>query len=120
MTEPIEAIAERVDRSMRTSAARGIARRVHEALGNVPAEEAFLDALAAEPTWGRAEGRRFACVFGDRDVRIAIPTPFHPHAMMRLVVRTEINVCLGDCDPILLADLHSLAQRELEQLLSAR
>ena len=51
---------------------------------------------------------------GERAVTITVPTPFNAAAMLRLVVRTEVNVCLGDADATLLADLHAIAQRELE------
>jgi hypothetical protein len=36
--------------------------------------------------------------------------------LIRLITRVEINVFLGDSDPEILADLHSLAQRELQLL----
>ena len=118
MTEdaPIESMATRADRSMRTFAARSIAQNVYEKLGDAPSEDALLHALGTARSWKRGDDGRFTCAFGDRNVTITVPTPFSAPAMLRLVVRTEVNVCLGDADPTLLADLHAIAQRELESL----
>jgi hypothetical protein len=118
MTEDarIESMAERADRTMRTFAARSIAQHVYEKLGDASTEDALLRALGTARSWKRVDDARFTCAFGDRNVTITVPTPFNPAAMLRLVVRTEVNVCLGDADPTLLADLHAIAQRELELL----
>ena len=113
---PIESMAARADRSMRTFAARSIAQNVYEQLGGTPSEDALLHALGTARSWKRVDDTRFTCAFGDRYVTITIPIPFNAGAMLRLVVRTEVNVCLGDADPTLLSDLHSIAQRELELL----
>ena len=112
----LESMAARADRSMRTFAARTIAETVYEKLGDAPDEEALLHALGTARSWSRVDADHFTCAFGDRNVTITIPTPFNPAAMLRLVVRTEVNVCLGDADPALLMELHAIAQRELERL----
>lgn len=113
---PLESMARRADRSMRTFTARTIAERVYRSLGTTTSQGAHLDALAATSSWTRVDDTHFTCAFGDRSVTITVPTPFHAAAMLRLVVRTEVNVCLGDADPALLPDLHAIAQRELERL----
>jgi hypothetical protein len=113
---PIESMAARADRTMRTFAARSIAEGVHEKLGETRSEEALLEALGTARSWKRVDDTHFTCAFGDRSVTITIPIPFNASAMLRLVVRTEVNVCLGDADPTLLIDLHAIAQRELERL----
>jgi hypothetical protein len=112
----LESMAARADRSMRTFAARSIAERVSEQLGDKASERELLDALASARPWSRVDDDHFTCTFGDRTVTIAVPIPFNAAAMLRLVVRTEVNVCLGDADPTLLAGLHAIAQRELERL----
>jgi hypothetical protein len=115
MTE-VETMAVRADRSMRTFAARTIAEKVYEQLGDATTAETLLHALGTARSWKRVDEDRFQCAFGDRHVTITVPTPFNPSAMLRLVVRTEVNVCLGDADPALLVELHAIAQRELERL----
>ena len=115
-TATLESMAARADRSMRTFAARTIAEKVFEKLGDKASERELLDALASARSWSRADDARFTCAFGDRSVTITVPTPFNAAAMLRLVVRTEVNVCLGDADPTLLTGLHAIAQRELERL----
>ncbi len=112
-TASIEAMASRADRSMRTFAARNIARHALEILGEKTTEGDLFDALASSRSWSRVDDKRFTCAFGDRRMTITVPIPFNAAAMVRLVVRTEVNVCLGDADPTLLAGLHSIAQREL-------
>jgi hypothetical protein len=112
----IESMAVRADRSMRTFAARSIAENVVTTLGDKTSEGELLGALASARSWSRADDTHFTCAFGDRSVTIALPIPFNAAAMLRLVVRTEVNVCLGDADPTLLAGLHVIAQRELERL----
>lgn len=112
----VESLAARADRSMRTFAARTIAEKVHEKLGDATTEEALLHALGTARSWQRVDEDHFTCAFGDRSVTITVPTPFNPAAMLRLAVRTEVNVCLGDADPALLVELHAIAQRELERL----
>ena len=84
--------------------------------GDAQNEEALLHALGTARSWSRVDDERFTCAFGDRNVTITVPTPFNASAMLRLVVRTEVNVCLGDADPALLTELHAIAQRELERL----
>lgn len=117
MTDPgIESMAVRADRSMRTFAARTIAEKVHETLSDARDEQALLHALGTARSWSRVDDEHFTCAFGDRNVTITVPTPFNASAMLRLVVRTEVNVCLGDADPNLLVELHAIAQRELERL----
>lgn len=112
----IQSMATRADRSMRTFAARTIAERTHEKLGHLQSEEEFFEALGSLRPWQRVDDTHFRCSFGERDVTITVPTPFSAAAMLRLIVRTEVNVCLGDADPTLLAGLHAIAQRELERL----
>lgn len=112
----LESIAARADRSMRTFAARSIAERLFEKLGDAESEDALLHALASAGSWAREDDAHFTCAFGERRVTITIPTPFNAAAMLRLAVRTEVNVCLGDADPTLLTELHAIAQRELERL----
>jgi hypothetical protein len=114
--EPIESLAARADRSMRTFAARSIAENAFAKLGDKDSEGALLDALGSARSWVRVDDSHFTCQFGDRSVTISVPIPFNASAMLRLVVRTEVNVCLGDADPTLLAGLHVIAQRELERL----
>ena len=109
-------MATRADRTMRTFAARAIAETVWETLGTAHTETALLHALGTARSWKRVDDDRFTCAFGDRSVTITVPIPFNASAMLRLVVRTEVNVCLGDTDPTLLADLHAIAQRELALL----
>lgn len=101
---------------MRTFAARNIAAAVYEKLAATDSEQALLHALGTARSWSRIDDTHFTCTFGERHVTISVPTPFHPAAMLRLVVRTEVNVCLGDTDPALLVELHSIAQRELERV----
>jgi hypothetical protein len=117
MTEAVdlETMAARADRSMRTFAARTIAETVYEKLGEAATADTLLDALGTARSWTRVDEDHFTCAFGDRRVTITVPIPFNPAAMLRLVVRTEVNVCLGDADPALLAELHAIAQRELER-----
>jgi len=112
----LEALAVRADRSMRTFAARSIAETVHEKLGEADTEEALLHALGETRSWSRVDDEHFTCAFGNRNVTITVPIPFNASAMLRLIVRTEVNVCLGDAEPVLLAELHAIAQRELERL----
>ncbi|HET8773384.1 MAG TPA: hypothetical protein VFP80_06325 [Thermoanaerobaculia bacterium] len=112
----LEVMAARADRSMRTFAARTIAETVYEKLGEAASADALLHTLGTVRSWTRVDEDHFTCAFGDRNVTITVPTPFHASAMLRLVVRTEVNVCLGDADPALLVELHAIAQRELERL----
>lgn len=112
----LESIAARADRSMRTFAARSIAERLFERLGAADSEDALLHALGSASSWMREDEAHFTCSFGERRVTITVPTPFNAAAMLRLAVRTEVNVCLGDTDPTLLTELHAIAQRELERL----
>jgi hypothetical protein len=118
MTEvaEVETMAARADRTMRTFAARSIAEKVYEKLGDAPDADTLLHALGTTQSWKRVDDERFMCSFGPRNVTITVPTPFNSSAMLRLVVRTEVNVCLGDADPALLSELHAIAQRELERL----
>jgi hypothetical protein len=114
-TAQLESMAARADRSLRTAAARTIAEQTWANLGGAAD---VLSALGRAPAWERVDEARFTCAFGERRVTITVPTPLHAPAMLRLVVRTEVNVCLGDADPALLAELHAIAQRELERLTS--
>jgi hypothetical protein len=116
----IEIMAERADRSMRTYAARATAERVYTALASAMGDEqSLLAALGNAHSWSRVDESRFTCAFGNRSVTITIPTPFNAHALLRVVVRTEVNVALGDSDEALLMSLHAIAQRELQQLLDS-
>ena len=116
----LSSIAERADRSLRTFSARRTTEETYEALQPFvqSGEEALLGALGSLRSWSRPEYSRFICSFGDRSAILTVPIPYNPQALMRLITRTEVNVYLGDSDPMLLPELHSIAQRELERLLA--
>lgn len=118
----LRSIAERTDLSLRTFSARRTAADIFDAFEPYldSGEEALLERLSQLRSWSRPEPARFICRFGERSMPLSIPTPFNPAAFLRLVTRTEINVCLGDSDPSLLPELHSIAQRELEALMRSR
>jgi hypothetical protein len=113
-------LAERADRSLRTYSARRTTEETYEALSpSVKAgEQALLDALGSLRSWTRPEYGRFVCSFGDRSAIVTLPIPFNPQALLRLIIRTEVNVFLGDSDAVLLPELHAIAQRELETLMA--
>ena len=113
-------LAERADRSLRTFSARRTTEETYEALQPFVSsgEQALLDALGSLRSWSRPEYSRFICAFGNRSAVLTVPIPFNPQALLRLITRTEVNVFLGDSDPMLLPELHSIAQRELERLLA--
>jgi hypothetical protein len=116
----LQSIAERADRSLRTFSARRTTEETYETLRPFvrSGEQALLDALGGLRSWSRPEYGRFLCTFGDRQAILTVPIPFNPQALLRLITRTEVNVFLGDSDPMLLPELHSIAQRELERLLA--
>ena len=80
--------------------------------------EALLTALSNRRGWTRQSDREFACTFGPRRGTLTVPSPFDALQLIRLIIRVEINVFLGDSDPVVLADLQALGQRELHQLLA--
>ncbi len=117
-------LAHRADRAMRTMSARRAAEETYSLMqATEPREsadraEALLAALAARRGWQRHDERQFVCTFGGRRGTLTVPSPFDAIELIRLIMRVEINVFLGDSDPVILADLHSLAQRELQMLLT--
>lgn len=116
----LNSLAERADRSLRTFSARRTTEETYETLSPFvgKGEQALLDALGTLRSWSRPEPGRFLCTFGDRSAIVTVPIPFNPQALLRLIIRTEINVFLGDSDPKLLPELHSIAQRELERMMA--
>lgn len=117
----LSSLAERADRSLRTFSARRNTEETYDALSPfiTSGEQALLDALGTLRSWTRPEYGRFICAFGDRSAILTVPIPFNPQAMLRLIIRTEVNVFLGDSDPKLLPELHSIAQRELERMMAS-
>ncbi|HYI13199.1 MAG TPA: hypothetical protein VEK57_29405 [Thermoanaerobaculia bacterium] len=113
----VEDLARRTDRALRTSSARDAATGAYEALRRAPEEPDLLTALASRRCWHRRGEREFACTFGGRTATLTVPRPFDGAQMARLITRVEVNVFLGDSDPILLRELQGMAQRELERLL---
>jgi len=113
-------LAHRADRAMRTTTARRTASEAHELMRVAgEGEAAPLAALERRRGWRRESEREFVCAFGRRKSSMHVPVPFDAVQLIRLVMRVEVNVCLGDTDPVVLADLQALAQRELHQLLEA-
>ena len=111
----LEDLAGRADRAMRTSAARSTAQSVYDMLRD---GTPILDALASRRGWSRRSDAEYVCAFGNRTSVVAVPQPFDRDQMAHIVVRTEVNVFLGGgADDLLLRELQSLAQRELQQLL---
>ena len=118
-------LAHRADRAMRTMSARRAAEEMYGLMvastAGAPHDPAgaLLSALAARRGWRRRDEANFVCTFGTRKGTLTVPSPFDATQLIRLVMRVEINVFLGDSDPAILADLHALAQRELQLLLAA-
>src|SRR5688572_2025777 len=118
-------LAHRADRAMRTMSAR---RAAEETYGLMVATdfragdgaERLLSALESRRGWRRQDERQFICVFGARKGTLTVPSPFDAMQLIRLITRVEINVFLGDSDPAILADLHALAQRELQLLCASQ
>ncbi|HYO79264.1 MAG TPA: hypothetical protein VE010_22560 [Thermoanaerobaculia bacterium] len=114
----MQPLAERADRSMRTSHARRTTEDTYEALRpSMHNQAALLEALAARRCWARSDETHFVCTFGERTSVLTLPIPFNAQAVMRLVTRAEVNVFLGDSHDVLLPELHRIAQRELERLM---
>lgn len=110
----LEELAERTDRAMRTFAARTTAEA---AFHLVRSGDDVLDALAAQRGWSRRSDHEFVCAFGGRTSTLNIPDRFDPEQLARLITRVEVNVFLGGgADDLLLRELQSLAQRELQRL----
>lgn len=114
-------LAHRADRAMRTMSARRAAEETYALmvatdLGGDDGAARLLSALESRRGWQRQDERQFTCVFGARKGTMTVPSPFDAMQLIRLITRVEINVFLGDSDPEILADLHSLAQRELQLL----
>ena len=119
---------DRADRAMRSAAARNAGESTYEAIRRdvmkraprdaMASEAAILDALARRRSWRRLGERDFECAFGRRSVRVNVPAPLDVVAFFRRITRVEVEVFLGDSDPDILRDLHILAQRELERLLT--
>ncbi|HEX8252394.1 MAG TPA: hypothetical protein VF846_04525 [Thermoanaerobaculia bacterium] len=117
-TMTMQPLAERADRSMRTSHARRNTEETYEALQtSMHSEAALLEALAARRCWSRSDATHFVCRFGERSSVLTLPIPFNARAVLRLVTRAEVNVFLGDSHDVLLPELHRIAQRELERLM---
>lgn len=116
----LRTIAERADLTLRTFSARRSTEETYDALAPfvTAGEKALLEALGSLRAWSRPEYGRFICAFGGRSAILTLPIPYNPQALLRLIVRTEVNVFLGDSDPKLLPELHSIAQRELERLMA--
>lgn len=112
-------LANRADRAMRTTSARRAAEETFQLLRANEGRESLLAALAVRRGWQRQNERTFVCTFGGRKGTLTVPSPFDTVQLIQLITRVEINVFLGDSDPVVLADLHALAQRELHQLLQA-
>jgi hypothetical protein len=117
----LEDLAQRADRAMRTMSARRAAEETHMLMlaAGVDGKANLLSALAARRGWQRQGERDFVCVFGDRKGTLTVPSPFDAVQLIGLIARVEINVFLGDSDPVILTELHALAQRELQLLLAA-
>lgn len=111
---------------MRTMSARRAAEETYHLMLGASSrasddrKETLLTALAARRGWQRLNDRDFVCKFGARKGTLTVPSPFDAIELIRLITRVEINVFLGDSDPVVLADLHALAQRELHQLLDSQ
>ena len=118
-------LANRADRAMRTMNARRAAEETYSLMVDSASREpddrasTLLSALAARRGWRRQDERQFVCAFGARRGTLTVPAPFDAVELVRLIMRVEINVFLGDSDPVILADLHALAQRELQLLLAS-
>ena len=113
-TIEFEDMAERADRAMRTFAARNTA---HSVFTLVSGASDILEALEHWRGWSRRNEREFVCAFGGRSATLAVPRPFDPETMAKLITRTEVNVFLaGGADDLLVRELQALAQRELERL----
>lgn len=109
-----EELAERADRAMRTFAARSTAHSVYTLVRDAPD---VLQALEHWRGWSRRSEREFVCSFGGRSATLAVPRPFDPETMAKLITRTEVNVFLaGGADDLLVRELQELARRELERL----
>ena len=104
---------------MRTMNARRAAEETYGLMVDSASREHLLSALAARRGWQRQDERQFVCTFGPRRGTLTVPAPFATIELIRLIMRVEINVFLGDSDPAILADLHALAQRELQLLIAA-
>jgi hypothetical protein len=110
----LEELAERADRAMRTSAARTTAESVFTLMhsGDEP-----LEKLATQRGWSRRNDREFVCAFGGRTSTLNVPATYTAEQLARLITRIEVNVFLGGgADDLLLRELQSLAQRELQRL----
>ena len=118
-------LAHRADRAMRTMSARRAAEEMYGLMlaatsgGSQDGAGALLSALAARRGWRRHDEANFVCTFGTRKGTLTVPSPFDAIELIRLMTRVEINVFLGDSDPAILADLHALAQRELQLLMAS-
>src|SRR5688572_22954243 len=118
-------LAHRADRAMRTMSARRAAEEIYSLMvASVSRTDdganELLSALATRRGWRRLDERQFVCVFGTRKGTLTVPSPFDAMQLIRLITRVEINVFLGDSDPLILADLHALAQRELQLLCASQ
>ena len=110
----IEDLAGRTDRALRTRAARNTAEAVYTL---VRSADNVLDALSHQRGWERRAADEFVCTFGSRSSTLNVPIGFNLEQLARLITRIEVNVFLGGgADDLLLRELQSLAQRELERL----
>ena len=114
----LQDLAERADRALRTSNARNTAESVFSLMqsGADP-----LQGLASRRCWTQRSDREFVCVFGDRSSTLNVPVVYDAEQLARLITRIEVNVFLGGgADDLLLRELQSLAQRELQRLFEER
>jgi len=110
----IEDLAGRTDRALRTRAARNTAEAVYTL---VRSSDDVLDALSHQRGWQRRADDEFVCTFGGRTSTLNVPVGYDFEQLARLITRIEVNVFLGGgADDLLLRELQSLAQRELERL----
>jgi hypothetical protein len=121
---PVEELARRADRAMRTFRARSIAESTYSLVRDAllsaedgSAEARVFGALAKHPGWSRKSDTEFVCRFGGRSAVLTVPRPFRADQFARLITRVEVNVCLGGgADDALMRELQALAQRELQGL----
>jgi len=110
----LQDLAERADRALRTSTARNTAESVFSLLRSSADP---LAGLASRRGWSQHSDREFVCVFGDRSSTLNVPAGYDVEQLARLITRIEVNVFLGGgADDLLLRELQSLAQRELQRL----
>jgi hypothetical protein len=118
---------DRADRALRSATARSSAEATYEAIRNAVNAAApesdeekrrlMLEALASRRAWKRISDSEFVCSFSNRAVPMHVPEPFDTDIFYKRIATAEVEAFLGDSEPLMLADLHMLAQRELRRLL---